>query len=397
LRFHFISITPDNKPPSTTAQLDSSTKISKRSTTEALIKILCDLPPKDLHTSRFRLRLMIVGGDALLQNVAAAFTQIRTSPVEVIAGKVLVDVDPHLFYVPCGYGTLGSYLSRRDPWYASHVCTLTVAVSKVMPTVQTTTLSSEPISISFKSVTGAVDLRGSVRSSILSTGKATIKPPKISDTNYNDPKITPATILFMEMENYVREATERVEIHLYYVECTTVDSLVYNVPFIKGVEIGFRAHLKIAEDEVSQGITKDKQSKYLAPNISIKNNILKINGQPYKEQKLDFQYYHVVMATSIPSSNSPLNSSDPTKPWLELRAIDAEKRHKNKPTSKDLEIPCVVAHTSSVDLEARAGTHFMIVIDDVLYGPLHKARLRIVGGEEHPMTLPFMSYLPSLE
>ncbi|PRP80063.1 hypothetical protein PROFUN_10746 [Planoprotostelium fungivorum] len=390
LNFHFHSMTPDNRPP-TAQQIEPVTKIVKRNGTDVLAKIFSSFAEcPEGKTPKPVAKLMIVGGDSLLHNMAGALSYLKMTNTETT--RILDNVDLQLFYVPCGYGHTSSYMSRRDPWFARHVCTTTVAVAKVLPTVLSTNLSTEPSSPLTGRTTSSVRdnewrYSGSMNraaSSSLFSVKSIIRAPRQGES---DNKMTPAELLYTELENYVLQAKEEVPIHVYQCECTTTEGVTYNIVFVRSVEIGFKVYQRITEEELAAGMTKDKMTKYLAPVLAVRYSASNVLGVPYREHKIDYQYYHVILANNIPNFSAPLHSSDPTKPWL-------EKKYKTKPTPKDLEMPCLVAHTSTFEAEARPGTHFQVLIDDVLCGPFVKIKVSPVGKSDNPVTLPVRGFLP---
>lgn len=78
------------------------------------------------------------------------------------------------------------------------------------------------------------------------------------------------------MEHFVREAREKVPVHLYSAECTTTEGLTYKIVFMRNIEIGYRAFMKMAVSHLQFDLQRKQLEIFLESSQNFSQNLCMI-------------------------------------------------------------------------------------------------------------------------
>eukprot|EP01117_Protostelium_nocturnum_P004928 TRINITY_DN1785_c0_g3_i1.p1 TRINITY_DN1785_c0_g3~~TRINITY_DN1785_c0_g3_i1.p1 ORF type:complete len:841 (-),score=305.99 TRINITY_DN1785_c0_g3_i1:168-2690(-) len=416
VKFHFISVQPEILKPFHPNQLETSQRYPKREIQEIICKIVAQDASVMVSEEKVVIRFMVMG-DHLMHKVTSVFTTMRHPQHEL--SKVVKRTDIRFFFIPCDSGSFGGWLVKRDPWYARHALALPQAAMRVIPSKLTSTLTSmidgslslipnkSPSAEKSKSEVSSPSGRSTISASQVPSAKLSVRAASSKNINgeyvkggevasiiASNMKITPSFILRLEFENFVREAKVKNEIQLFQCECYSPDGFYFTMPFFKSAEIGYKTWLRVTEEDPNY--SSSKSLKYVAPFLALKFTQMNLSGVSRTTPPIESQYYHSISIINVP--NNPNQSADPTKPWLEVTAVEVDKKHKGKPSMREMD-PTLIAHVGMIEVEwedRKKGESFHILLDDISYGPFNRVKITNVGGLDNPQSLSFMSFLPEI-
>eukprot|EP01087_Luapelamoeba_hula_P015668 TRINITY_DN4701_c0_g1_i1.p1 TRINITY_DN4701_c0_g1~~TRINITY_DN4701_c0_g1_i1.p1 ORF type:complete len:949 (+),score=126.79 TRINITY_DN4701_c0_g1_i1:71-2848(+) len=221
--------------------------------------------------------------------------------------------------------------------------------------------------------------------------------------------LTPSSLLRTELQNYFREARNKLEMNIYQAECWGAGGQqYYTIPFCMRAIIGYEAQTRAffvanGVDERLAGNMKEveregrlKTFKFAPLNLHVKFLQMNVQGVPRQGLTLEPKPYHTLTVSNIPIQGDRCTPPDPTKPWLEMYALEYDKKRKTKVSDEHL------YHVSQVEVEVkekdRRREPFHILLDGVLYGPFDKVKIgmcmtsRDESAVCHNLTV--MSYFP---
>ncbi len=204
---------------------------------------------KCLSLSKPVIKLGILGGDGTLHNFVCGYAALK-----IAAPKLFDGLDIQCFMLPGEHNDFSSFLAKFDGWYGRHIYFGSFAALRTCPSVFMPSTAA-PTTTSTK--TDAERTMEELKNT-LSRANATTHIPKFKPNDTTDKKnpdeedrtTTPALVYRCEIENYLREAKCRLEVHtthtvtcqvfLYQCECWS-DTSYFTIPFCQRVELGLKA------------------------------------------------------------------------------------------------------------------------------------------------------------
>jgi len=216
------------------------------------------------------------------------------------------------------------------------------------------------------------------------------------------PPISPARHLRQEVEAYLAEAKNPLDVKIFQCECFSLvgDELQYYViPFVTKVELGLNASIRSfleANDlplTLSHGdVITNKLFKYSPINVTTKSVQVNPVGVARSGQSTtELRSYTSISITNLGNVPPERVQPNPSKPWFEFCVLEIDnKKRKGKED---------ISNASFVEIETEDKKKYIdILIDGELYGPVNKIRISacvVTEGEiEHQLEFPVMTYLP---
>jgi len=307
-------------------------------------------------------RVVMAGGDALVQHVAAAFHALRANQPAMLRGLSF-----RFYLAPFARGGLAGYIARHDSWYLRHVFSPLRAPALLVPWLRD----------------DETDLRAP------------------DDTV----PVPPTAFLRGAMEAYARDAGAELHCHLHQLEGFTDARAEPGtgevVTFLQRAEIG----LAVAVEELrlklrrptgwrAEDALRDKTSQ-VAPTgteLAVRFTKLDLAGRRQTEVADDPMAFSSVLLASVPRRGDQSHPASPSTPALELFA-QTHKVDKNK-VKKSLLIAEPRQHVSEVVLVSTAG-RFKVLVDGALYGPYAVVRVGpAVDARGAHATFPVQTFAP---
>jgi len=211
----------------------------------------------------------------------------------------------------------------------------------------------------------------------------------------------PNFTLRQELENYFREARNKVELRVFQCECWTDNSSRsdFVVPFFQAAELGYVADTRAMEENYDDpsldpayqaGVTAASRYKNMVlPVLFMEAQLTDLFGNDRQGPSYPVKTFFSLIMSNVPSiADERTRVANPCHDWLEVHytEIDAKKRKCDG-----------TIHATSVEIST-AGQKFSILLDDQLYGPFHKIKVsRCANTKGKAVTLPIMTFNPLVE
>ncbi|KAL6076097.1 1-phosphatidylinositol-3-kinase regulator [Balamuthia mandrillaris] len=387
MNFEFHSIT--SSPLELITNYESPLKYARSSTADCLAKIFSSYQSSsaDKQDNKPIVRIAIAGTDQTLHNVVGAFVYLRATRPTLFASSSSPELRVyHLPIVDHSPSRLSTFLSSRDVWYARNVCAMLQHVQRIVPAVP-----------------DASPLRSEKEQE--EQTKQAAKEQQHDLNHYYNRNASPSCILRQALENYFREARNRVELNLWQAECWSENGAYRTIPFLQKAELGLEAFgiaYKMANSLDSSLTVKEmmekKLFKYTPPSLSLKFTQVNLGGMARPGPTLEAKAYSLISLSSVPSSIGGERGTPPhpSQPWLELYALDSDVKKRKTKVSEER-----VYHVAQIELEVtdKRREPVDLLLDDVLYGPFIRIKIsRCVDLKEDDIafTLPMMTFFPTV-
>jgi Phosphoinositide 3-kinase gamma adapter protein p101 subunit len=398
-------------------------------------------------------RIMVVGGDQILHNIAASWALIRATDGKGLPGGqamtpgLLDELDVRFFFVPVDRSEFARFLGTTDVWYGRQVVSFPLAALRTLPSVAlgATGDSSSASAASAPKAPVQRQHRATLLSSLSGgapgAGAGQAAGPfaavqSIQLAEDEDPVIrgvsapAPSRVLREELQYFVREARQRLEIPVWLCACYTVSGgpVSFTVPFLQRCDLGtpaaarmFQQAKDLPSDWSTSRITASKGFKNQSVAVSVKHMQVNLVGQERSGPPMDKATYSQISIANVPIAGGEMGKvqGDPSASVLEVSLVEADASKKAKKTatyigreaSETAGVATVHAVVVELDSEDRKKT-FNIVLDGCPYGPF--ARIRIsrclpqaqtgapassstVDMVKAPITMPFMHFTPLVQ
>eukprot|EP01112_Ceratiomyxa_fruticulosa_P021366 TRINITY_DN7483_c2_g1_i1.p1 TRINITY_DN7483_c2_g1~~TRINITY_DN7483_c2_g1_i1.p1 ORF type:complete len:281 (-),score=58.06 TRINITY_DN7483_c2_g1_i1:174-980(-) len=238
-----------------------------------------------------------------------------------------------------------------------------------------------------------------------SAGPSVNEVPRSPGLSERDSPLSPGGVLRQELDCYFREATWKLRMKIFQCECWSVfgDDLHYfTIPFCLRAELGINAYVKaFAETNDLPGtltlaeVQQHKAFKFSAPVLSMKYVQMNVLGVARPGQTVEHKPYVSLVISNVGQSSDRI-VPNPTRPWLELYALDSDPKKKKSLLKDEGQGHCYHASVLEFETEDKK-KQFDVLLDGELYGPFYRIRISactLPEDQNEIQDLPVMTYLP---
>ncbi len=311
------------------------------------------------NASPREVRIVIAGGDVLLQHVAAAHALLQANQPTLLRGLVF-----RFFVAPVSRNGLAGYISRHDSWYFRHVYAPLRSSAMVIPWLR--------------------DDETELRS-------------------VDDPVPVPPTAFLRDcLEHYARDATGTLFCHMHQLEgfsdARAEPGTGESITFLQRVEVGlpvaveeFRSrHHRPASWRVEDAL-KDKTFQQPPPvDLAVRFTRLDLAGQRSGEISEDAVSFQSLLFAAVPRKGDAVHPPNPASPALELHA--QLHRHDQSKVKKSLLSVEPKQHISDAVIASASGAKFRVLVDGAFHGPY--AVVRLSPAKEPFAVFPVQTFAP---
>lgn len=404
LQFEFMMINSSTEEPP--LNYETHFKYPHRMSMDILLNIIkLHRQPPD-NPKPCVIKVGIAGDDQTLHSVAGSYVALKmTKP------RLFENLSFQFYIIPLDIEGRSSnfphFLAKHDGWYGRHVLCLANYLLRVLPSAG----AAEPKADgrAKKATWSAID-SPSPSMQLIARSYAGIGPAEVAAALEGGTSVRvplrppcPSLLLRAELQNYFREARNRLEVNLYQCECWCVgDTAYFTVPFAQRVTVGIQAFAKafMTSNNMTERMSveelqsKVKGFKYAPCALGLKFIQMSVTGAPRQGPPMKYRPYNEIVVANVPARGDRFTPAHPSKNWLEMYTQKADSKKRSARSAKEH-----TYHISAIEVEPkdRRKDEFHVLIDDVLYGPFTKIKIGPVLSSKEPMacrSLPVMTYFP---
>lgn len=245
-----------------------------------------------------QIRMIIAGGDDLVQAVAGAFCRLS-----LVEPQLCSSVDPRFMIVPLHRNSLASWLARHDGWYNRHIFVPWRSSPLVVPWLRLT--EDDP-------------------SASASPSTSSLSSSSVGNSSISNGALRPGQWMRSTIESYSSESDYRIPLCMYKLEGWRSESKtpVCAVPMVQRFEVGampaaykWRESRQINVDKLDD-VLKDKTFEFTPPEMEIRFTRMDLAGQPSGDVTEEPGHYYSVAISSVPRRCLCVFDTSPGDPAL---------------------------------------------------------------------------------